>query len=244
MTSYLRAWDLRSSRHVDTYLANSSAVARRIRRHYGRDAQVVYSPIDVDYFKPDGGPREDYYLMVSALVPYKRVDQAIAACAKLGRPLRIIGTGPEMPRLRQSLPANVRLMGWQSDATILEHYRRCRALLMPGEEDFGLVPLEAMACGAPVIAYKAGGALETVLDIASADAGGATGLLYTPPTVEGLIEAIQHYESIQVRFVPEQLVSWAHQFSAERFIREFKQALRPLLVEKGLREPWSNATTS
>ncbi|MCY2951138.1 MAG: glycosyltransferase [Planctomycetota bacterium] len=242
LTAYLRAWDLRSARHVDAFLANSHAVARRIQTHYHRHAQVVYSPIDPAFYTPDNTPRENFYLMVTALSPYKRVDHAIAAFDNLRLPLRIIGSGPEFPRLSRNLPTNIQLLGWQSNNTIRQHYRRCRALLMPGEEDFGLVPLEANACGAPVIALAAGGALETVINIDHPAHDSPTGLLYTPHTVDGLVNAVQRFEALQHRFDPQCLAAWARHFGPDRFIREFKQALRPLLEKKGLGDPWSNDT--
>jgi len=244
MRGYLRAWDLRSSRHVDLFLANSRAVAGRIREHYQRDAIVVHSPIDVSFYTPDDTPREDFYLMVTALSPYKRVTQAIAAFARLGLRLRIIGSGPEMSKLSRNLPGNVQLLGWQSDEVIRDHYRRCRAVLMPGEEDFGLVPLEGMACGAPTIAYGAGGALETVVNIDQAGRETATGLLYTPQTVEGLVQAVQRFQELHHRFDGAALARWARKFSPDHFLHRFKQALGALLVEKGFGVPWSNGTIS
>jgi glycosyltransferase involved in cell wall biosynthesis len=239
---YLRAWDLRSARHVDRFMANSRNVAGRIRRTYGREADVVYSPIDTDFLTPDGGPREDFYLMVTALAPYKRADQAVEAFARLGRPLRVIGSGQQLEALRKSRPPNVELLGWQSDEVVREHYRRCRALVFPGEEDFGLVPLEAMACGAPVIAYGAGGALETVLDAGTEGPDGPTGLLYAPQTVDALVAAVEKFERTEHVFHPRRLSAWARRFGPERFIEDFKRSLRQLLAAKGLGEPWSNDT--
>ncbi len=245
LRAYLRAWDVRSSRHVTSFLANSRAVAERIRSCYGRSSRVVYSPIDTEFYTADGGvEREDFYLMVTALSPYKRVDQAIAAFGRLRLPLRIIGSGPEYRRLAWSLPGNVQLLGWQSNETVRDHYRRCRAVLMPGEEDFGLVPLEANACGAPVIALAAGGALETVVNIDCAGADSATGLLYTPESVDGLVRAVERFEQLHHRIDRHRLAVWAGQFGPERFIRELKEALGPLLAQKGLGEPWSSGTIS
>jgi glycosyltransferase involved in cell wall biosynthesis len=174
--------------------------------------------------------------MVTALAPYKRVDQALAAFAALGRPLRVIGSGQQLERLRRSAPPNVQLLGWRSDQVVREHYRRCRAVVFPGEEDFGLVPLEAMACGAPVIAFAAGGALETVLD--QADPRGPTGVLYRPGTTEGLVEAVRQFEHMDGRFDPQHLARWAGQFSQQRFLDEFRGAVAPLLAARGLPSPW------
>jgi len=239
----LRAWDVRTSQGVDCFLANSRAVAARIRAHYGRESQVVYPPINTRFFTPGDEPREDFYLMVTALTPYKRVDQAIAAFASLERPLRIIGSGPERRRLSRRLPANVRLMGWQGGEAVRDHYRRCRALLMPQEEDFGLTALEAMACGAPVIAYGAGGSLETVVPVDRESDVGPTGLLYTPQTPDGLAAAVRRFEHVEGCFDRRRLVAWAHCFTEDRFLDEFRQAVRPLLQQRGWTEPWSNAIT-
>ena len=228
---------------MDLFLANSRAVADRIRAHYGRDSQVVYPPVNTRFFTPGDEPREDFYLLVTALVPYKRVDQAIAAFAALRRPLRIIGSGPESRRLGRRLPANVRLLGWQSDDVVRDHYRRCRALVMPQEEDFGMAAVEAMACGVPVIAYGAGGAIETVVHVDQESNVGPTGLLYTPQTPDGLAAAIAGFERVEGRFDRQRLVAWAHRFAEDRFLDEFKQAVRPLLQQRGWTEPWSNAIT-
>ena len=236
---YLRAWDLRSVRHVDYFLANSLNVAKRIQHTYGRDAQVIYPPIDTEFFTPTYDNREDFYLMVTALAPYKQVAQAIEAFTKLGRSLLIIGSGQLFAQLRRGLPENVKLLGWQSNKTVRDHYRRCRAIIFPGEEDFGMVPLEAMACGTPVIAYASGGALETVIDINQKEGARApTGLLYTPQTAEGLTSAVKQFEQLDGRFKPQQLVAWAQQFSPTRFCNDFKQLVGPLLSNKGLGEPW------
>ena len=128
----------------------------RIRDCYGRDSVVIYPPVETDYFAPTNGPRDDYYLVVSAFAPYKRIDIAIEACKQLGRRLVIIGTGQQENALRTLAGPNAEFLGWQSTDQIREHYRRCRALLFPGVEDFGIVPLEAQSCGAPVIAYAKG----------------------------------------------------------------------------------------
>jgi glycosyltransferase involved in cell wall biosynthesis len=172
---------------VGYFVAISRTVQRRIAECYGRDSVVIQPPVDVDFFTPASLPREGFYLVVSALVPYKRVEQAIWACGALGRELVVIGEGPERARLEHLAGNGVRFLGWQPDDVVRDHLRRCRALLFPGEEDFGIVPIEALACGAPVIAYGAGGVAETVND--------AVGRLYEPGTAEGLRAAIERWES-------------------------------------------------
>jgi glycosyltransferase involved in cell wall biosynthesis len=188
----LRRWDRATSERVTHFVAISRTVERRIRDCYARPSVVICPPVDVDFFTPAAVAREDFYLCVSALVPYKRIDLAIEACHRLGRRLVVIGMGPERSRLERAADGHVTLLGWQSDDEIRDHYRRCRALLFPGEEDFGIVPLEAQACGAPVIAYQAGGAVETVC------AGGSepgTGVFFPERTAESLMDAILRFES-------------------------------------------------
>ncbi len=238
MQGYLRAWDRRSAGHVDLFLANSHNVAERINRCYGRSSVVVHSPIDTSFLRPDSKPRKDYYLMVSALNPYKRIDHAVGAFAQLDRPLKIIGEGPLLDDLRRQAPPNVTLIGWQSDEVVREHYRRCRAVIHPGEEDFGLVPLEGMACGAPTIAYGGGGALETVLDVDSSDPSGPTGIHYAPQTVDALITAVERFETNEHKFDQGVLSAWAHRFNPESFLDQFRFHTGRLLAEKGLSEPW------
>jgi len=238
MRSYLRAWDLRSAGHVDMFLSNSLTVARRIERHYGRPARVAYSPIDTSYLTPAGSAspaaREDFYLMVSALSPYKRVDQAIAATAALGRRLKVIGTGPELAKLRPIAGPTVEFLGWCSDEQVRDHYRRCRAVLMPGEEDFGLVPLEAMACGAPAIAYAAGGATETILSADDPAVTNPTGLLYAPGTTAGLTDALRRFETLLPRFRQEDLIAWSARFGPQQFVDTIADSIRQVLKSKGL----------
>jgi glycosyltransferase involved in cell wall biosynthesis len=182
----LRDWDRDTAGRVSHFVAISRTVRGRIARCYGRDAAVIEPPVDTDFYTPDGGPRGADYLCVSALVPYKRIDHAVEACRRAGRSLVVIGSGPDRARLERLGGPTVRFLGWQPDEAIREHLRRCRALLFPGEEDFGIVPIEALACGAPVIALNRGGAAETVDD--------AVGRVYDEPTVEGLAGAMAAWE--------------------------------------------------
>ncbi|MFN4241686.1 MAG: glycosyltransferase [Tepidisphaerales bacterium] len=226
---YLRRWDRATAQAVDLFLANSHNVAGRIRRCYGRDAAVVYSPVDLTFFSPDpAARRERWYLVVSALTPYKRVDQAIVACGETGRSLKVIGTGPEAPRLARLAARypHVELLGWQSDDAVRWHYRHCRGVLMPQEEDFGLVPLEAMACGAPVVAYAAGGALETVRD-------GETGVLYRPQDWRHLAASMDRLEALRLWENPARVAAGAQGFGPDEFDRQFLAATRQACSLKG-----------
>lgn len=186
---YLRWADHAAAQRVDRFVANSQAVAARIRRHYRRPAEVIHPPVDTDYFGQVRRAPGDAYLFAGQLVGYKRADLAVAACARLRRRLVVVGDGPERRRLEQSAPSNVQFVGRVSDGQLRDYYAMCRALLHPGEEDFGIMAVEAQAAGAPVIALARGGALDSVVD-------GQTGVLFNQPTVEGLIEAIRRYEAM------------------------------------------------
>jgi glycosyltransferase involved in cell wall biosynthesis len=188
VASRLRRWDARSCDRVHHFIANSRYIRDRIARCYQRDAAVIYPPVETARFAI--GPRNnDQFLIVSALVPYKRVDIAIQAFNQLGQPLRIIGDGPEREALRAMAQPHIRFDGWLPDAELAKAYRQCRALIFPGEEDFGIVPVEAMASGTPVIAYGKGGATETVID-------GLTGVLFREQTTDSLIDGVRRSASV------------------------------------------------
>lgn len=188
----LREWDRRTSDRVTHFIAISETIRRRISECYGRDSVVIYPPVDTEFYTPTFGPREEYYLVVSALAPYKRFDLAIEACRRLGRKLVIIGSGQDAAKLQSLAGLGVAFLGWQPDEVVRDHLRRCRALLFPGEEDFGIVPLEAQACGTPVIALGRGGATETVRPLG--EASDPTGVLFDEQCVESLTEAILLFE--------------------------------------------------
>ncbi len=185
----MRDWDRKTASRVSHFVAISETVRDRIARFYGRESKVIPPPVDTSFYTPDSSiqARDEAYLCVSALVPYKRIEHAVTACSFLGRPLNVIGEGPDRARLQRLAGPNVKFLGWQSDEVIRDHYRRCKALLFAGEDDFGIVPIEALACGAPVIALGRGGASETV--------DSRVGRTYTEPTTEGLLDAIETWES-------------------------------------------------
>jgi len=210
----LRAWDKATAGRVTHFVAISEFIRRRIARCYGRDSVVIYPPVDTDFYTPLDVPRGDYYLCVSACAPYKRLDLAIAACNKLGRNLVVIGSGQDLPRLKALAGPTVTLLGWQSDAAIRDHLRRCRALLFPGEEDFGIVPLEAQACGTPVLAVGKGGALETVLGL---DHPTPTGVFFAEQTEAELIGAIETFERNAPALRPGDARGQALRFGKDRF---------------------------
>jgi glycosyltransferase involved in cell wall biosynthesis len=203
-------------------------VAARIRRDYGRESVIVYPPVDLPA-EPSREAREDFYLCVGHHVPYKRLDLAVEACTRLGRRLVVIGEGPEVKRLRgQRLrgQGDVTWLGWQPSEVIAECYRRARGLLFPGEEDFGIVPVEAMAHGCPVVAYGVGGATETVSD-------GVTGVLFKEQHADALIEAMRKVESTV--FDPVAMHAAMQRFSRRRFLGEMGAVLRAVCSDKVIR---------
>lgn len=185
---WLRVWDRLSADRVDHFVANSRQTAARIWRHYRRESEVVYPPVDVERIQPNGRAPEDFYLVVCRLVPYKRVDLAVEACTRLGRRLVVVGDGPHRERLEAIAGPSVQFLGALPDEEVAALYARCRAFLFPGWEDFGITPVEAQAAGRPVIAYGRGGALETVVD-------GVTGTFFAEQTPEAVAEAILASES-------------------------------------------------
>ena len=224
---WLREWDRRTAEGVTHFLAISETVRGRIAECYGRDSTVLYPPVDTDFYHPAAVPREDFYLAVSAFAPYKRIDLAIQACNALRRPLLLIGTGQDETRLRALAGPTIHFLGWQPDAVIRDHLRRCRALLFPGEEDFGIVPVEAQACGTPVIAFGCGGATETV--IPPEHRREPTGLWFGEQTVESLAEAVNRFERRRGAFSPTAARRQALRFNAPRFADELLGYLAAVL---------------
>jgi glycosyltransferase involved in cell wall biosynthesis len=210
----LARWDAATSGRPDRYVANSQYVARRIRRYYNRSAAVVAPPVDTVFYTPSGRAPEPYLLVVSALVPYKRLDIAIHAARAVGLPLKIAGEGTDRARLEELAGPDVEFLGRATDETVRELYRGATAVLLPGEEDFGIVPVEAQACGRPVVALARGGALETVVD-------GETGVLVDsvePAAWAAALAGVRDDVASGRRFAPDRIRAHGEQFSRDRFL--------------------------
>ena len=215
----LRFWDVLSANRVDYFIANSQHTARRIWRCYRRKATVIYPPVNTEGF-PFLPQKEDFYLIVSRLVSYKQVSLIVRAFNELQLPLVVIGTGPDMKKIRQIANSNIEILGWQPDDVVKKYMARAKAFVYAACEDFGIALVEAQACGTPVIAYGAGGALETVRDIrASGDTG--TGIFFRMQTPAALQEAVKTFEAYQGKFNPEYVRSHAAQFSPQIFIERY-----------------------
>ncbi|MBQ3688179.1 MAG: glycosyltransferase [Treponema sp.] len=212
----LRQWDYISSQRVDCLVSNSSYIARRIQKFWGREATVVNPPVNTVSFTPNGQPHEGFYLAFSRLVPYKRLDLAVQACGRTGRKLVVIGSGGQEKELRQLAAsfkgADICFTGRIADAEVKSYLQRCRALIFCAQEDFGIIPVEAQACGRPVIAYGSGGALETVID-------GTTGVFFAEQTAESLLEALDRFERLdgEGAFKAGTITAHAAAFSEDRF---------------------------
>lgn len=209
---YLRLWDYATAQRVDHFVANSRFVARRIAKTYGRSATVIYPPVAIDRFHP-APQRDDFYLIMSRFVPYKRVDLVVEAFSRLGLPLVVIGTGGEAEKIRLLAKPNVQFLPPQTEEAIASYLSRCKAFVYAAAEDFGISLVEAQAAGAPVIAYGKGGATEIVIP-------GKTGILFPQQTVESLMDAVQKFEA-GARFEPDLLRENADRFSIDRFQQKF-----------------------
>lgn len=214
--------DRLASRNPDFFIANSTVVAKRIKQFYGRDSFIVFPPIECGRFTVSSY-HSDYYLIVSRLLAYKRIDLAIKACEHLGKRLMIIGDGPDRKRLESLARGNTQFLGRLSDAEVSHYMANCRAFIFPGEEDFGMTPLEANAAGKPCVAFAGGGALDTIRD-------GVTGILFEEPTCASLVNALQKSEEIS--WNPELLRQHAEQFDARVFSARFMQLVNDLAVRK------------
>ncbi|MGE5656816.1 MAG: glycosyltransferase [Actinomycetota bacterium] len=223
LTRYLlhkiRMWDVVSANRVDYFIANSQHTARRIWRCYRRSAEVIYPPIEVDKF-PFQAQKQDFYLTVCRLVSYKKISLIVKAFNQLGRPLVVIGTGPELKLIQQIAKPNVQVLGWQPAEVVGTYMAQAKAFVYAACEDFGMAMVEAQACGTPVIAYGAGGALETVTDLRQFPDSG-TGLLFSRQTEEAIVEVVETFEQLQGKFQPEVGRSRAAQFSPKIFQQHY-----------------------
>lgn len=223
---YMRLWDQRTAAGVDVFVANSHYIARRIRKAYRREAEVIYPPVDVESFTLHEH-KEDFYLAASRMVPYKRMDLIVEAFSQMpGRKLVVIGDGPDFEKVKAKAAPNVQMMGYQPFSSLKEHMQRAKAFVFAAEEDFGIIPVEAQACGTPVIAYGKGGALETVQE-------GVGGVFFSEQTPRAIIEAVERFE--QQTWTPSAIRQTVERFGAERFRQQFRS-----LVER----EWSKFVTS
>ncbi|MBI3968159.1 MAG: glycosyltransferase [Chloroflexi bacterium] len=219
--NYLRIWDFAAAGRVDRFVAISRAVAARVQKFYRRDSTVLHPPVDCSHYRPSSSV-DDYYLVVSRLIPYKRIDLAVAAFTELGLPLKIVGDGRDLAALRRTAGPNVEFLGRRPDDEVRDLYARCRAFVFPGEEDFGLTPVEAMASGRPVIAYGAGGALDTVIE-------GETGTFFREPTLESLSAAVRAFDPGSCD--PDRIRRHAETFDVRPFKERFRSLVASLISE-------------
>lgn len=226
----IRLWDYVSSQRVDTLIANSNYISRRIKKYWNRDAAVVYPPVDTGRLCPNYKPPEDFFVVFSRFVPYKRIDLAIQACGNLKKRLVVIGSGSQEKALKKLAAAykdtEITFTGRISDKEVMSYLQRCRALIFCAEEDFGIIPVEAQACGRPVIAFGKGGALETVIN-------GKTGTFFSHATADSVERAIHRFEELEKNgaFDTDFIAQHARTFSAERFVREIKEAIDNTLIK-------------
>jgi len=226
--SRLRRWDLRSTERVDRFLAISKTVAARIASVYNREAGVIHPPVETDFFTP-GGASGDFFLAVGALVPYKKIGLAIEAFNRLRLPLKIVGSGPEADRLRKGAGPGVEFLGWVGAEELRELYRNCRALIFPGLEDFGIVPLEAQSCGRPVIGFGRGGLAETTVPWPGGPESPPTGIFFAERTADSLIAAVRLFLEKEGEFDPRGIRAHARNFDRELFKTRFSSAVAEII---------------
>lgn len=241
---YLQNWDIRTSQKVGQFIAISRHIQKKIKDCYQRESTVITPPVDTGFYSPTDDAREDFFLVVGALSPYKRIDLAVEAFNKLGYPLKVIGGGPESTRLRKIAASNIEFLGFKADEQVRSHYARCRALVFPGEEDFGIVPLEAQAMGCPVIALAKGGALETVIPesgswkprtgIPEEKTQRPTGVFFYHPEAEDLCRAIEYFNTVEARFDSKEIREHALKFNLD----DFKYRIR-MYVQESIKKSYA-----
>ena len=228
----LRSWDSRSANSVDHFIAISNYIAARIEKCYRRKSTVIYPPVDTRRFTL-ADDKSDFYLTASRLVSYKRVDVIVRAFNQMpNKRLVVIGDGPEMKKIQTLARDNVQIIGYQSDDVLIRMMQQARGFMFAACEDFGIVPLEAQACGTPVLAYGRGGALETIVD-------GVTGIFFSEQSEESIIETVERFEKIETKFNPSLIREHALNFSTERFDREFHSFMNSLLTQRTRNTAWA-----
>lgn len=216
----LRLWDRANTRKVHHLIANSTVVRERIRKVYGRSSSLIFPPVNLSRFQISGSGPDDYFLVVSRLVSYKRIDLAVEACTRLGRKLIVIGDGPDRNRLERMAGPTIRFMGRLADGEIVRYMQRCQALIFPGVEDFGITPLEANACGRPVLAFRGGGALDTI-------SPGLNGMFFDEQTADSLADGLQRI--VRQPWNAGIIRRHAEQFGEEAFVRQLNQLIQSMM---------------
>ena len=220
----MRLWDSRTAHGVDHYIVNSKFIGQRVKKVYGRDATIIYPPVDTDYFTPGEDKRKDFYLTVSRLVSYKHIDILVKAFTKMPeRQLIIIGGGPEEGRLKSMAGKNVKILGHLKTEQVRDYMRQTKAFLFAAEEDFGIVPLEAQACGTPVIAYNRGGVQETIINLDTSANKSPTGIFFTEQKENSVMKAVIHFEEQENQISNHDCRENALRFSTHIFRRDFKK---------------------
>ena len=225
MMHYIRIWDKSASNRVDYFISNSKVTAGRIKKFYGKESKVIYPPVNLSVF--DMPLEQKHFLIVSQLTPYKRIDLAVETFNKLGLPLMIIGEGPEKKRLQKMANDNIKFLGWKSDRIVKGYFQKCIAFLFPGEDDFGIAPVEAMGFGKPVLAYRKGGATETILE-------GITGEFFDDSTSESLADGVRRILVNLDNYSPLVIRKRAEKFSQDRFEKDMKEFVIKLLEQRKL----------
>lgn len=222
---YIRVWDYAAAGRVNCFVAISDFTAERIKRIYGRDAVVIYPPVDIDAFQVSQLKKEDFYFTASRMVPYKKIDLIVEAFSKMpGKKLIVAGEGPDFGKIKSKAARNVEFLGYQTAELLRRYMQRAKAFVFAAEEDFGIIPVEAQACGTPVIAYGRGGALETVIE-------NETGIFFREQNVESLMKAVNKFEKNQDSFSVAEIRKSAERFSRERFKSEFKAFVEEKVIE-------------
>jgi glycosyltransferase involved in cell wall biosynthesis len=221
----IRKWDYSASRRVDYFIANSQNVAAKIKKHYGREAVVIYPPVDINKFHPVS-KKDDYYLTISRMVPYKKIDLIVEAFSQMSdKRLVVIGEGPSLFKVKAKAKSNIEILGYQPDAVICTYLQNAKAFIFAADEDFGILPVEAQACGTPVIAYGKGGVLETLINM-------RTGIFFKEQTTTSLINAVQEFERSQGSFNSDVIRQNAEKYSKGRFKKEFMDLMGKIVVNR------------